>query len=1145
MTANVAGENCFVTGVTGNGDAVNSGFPWWADSNAYYNNGAAGSDPNVVRGWIQKTETTPAGGGSTTKVGVRVAVASMGAGADRMIRIQLPAGSATIGETHPNGAWQTLTWWGGDLAYPQTGRLLAQGGSADVVWVAWLAVIRCYADAPTATPTPAEPTRTPIPQPSNTPVPPTPTATPVASVQFFRIFDGQEEIQCGNPDCAKDLLVGTPLQITWSTRNAQSVTMTCNPSGPFSNAHSGEIDWTWRTAGLVYCTLKWREDRTEYRYFRIIASPDTPTPVPPTPTPIPIPPTDTPTPTATATPTPVPATSTATATPAACQEGAVAASWSPVVESVESTAVAEVRYSNVVADDSMPVAIDPSLWTDMPTEVVSAKDRSGIPPRGPDEFLVQNAAYGPSGEVQGAGALEDLDWYWYSRCDEGDCPVTQGFVRIELGDAPSGNYAWRLNPETTGGMKFEKMWEPTCSPQQVWFKVTGRGASSSGSLQVTQSGANKGTIEFSTSFQSSEWKAAWIRLDDNSTLQPLDMGKLGELVVTYTQSPGSGAIEIDDTGVVIGYTPRPFEIRGLAWPTLLVTILFNDGEVVFHGGAASNGLVKEGLISTKWAIENGLGGTVLGTKYYPGTNPYSVGDVKALQGLGPYVAKDCSLACQYASAFGETRGFLLEAAKAQLVRLEQKLANPATKAEMRTLYEAWKIWSIDKIGYYEQYIAPNPMYIRMANTGVVYGLEMRASELKGPFQSGLEWYAESGRVPWDRLRLLIFSNDTADDVIRETYDMAIRNGAPRSALTVVRANLRDVENTWVEYIKPQVVWWRNIPQLIQYGLATGMSALSGAGTHLLAWAAEYGAASAGIEIAGAVAIVGVGDVGLKAYNYSQLEPWERGVDWTTYVKVNHGFTRVMIVEEWGEWAEGWAETYLTADGVCRPLQFKIPEHQISGHRYSDGMRIFLTHPHVTSVMMWRVKEVVPNDADGNYGHILLQKCMDDGSFRDFPISYEFGQGTYTMVYDHPDMGLMAMSFELLYLQHEDGRYRIGTSFFETLSPEDYAVCAGWSPTRPVDQPCQFNVQEGYKFWPDMDKDGVSTEDEQPDPNMDGLSDDAPDLDQDGLANYFDPDDDADGVPTAWELGDANLNGVADYLESGFHPSIISLPAVSR
>ncbi len=179
MAANVAGENCFVTGVTGSGGAVNNNFHWWADSNAYYSNGVAGSDPNVVLGWIQKTETNPAGGGDTTRVGVRVAVAT-GGGTDRMIRIQLPSGSATIGETHPNGSWQTLEWWGGDLVYPQTGRLLAQGGST-TVWVAWLAILRCYAaDTPTATPTP-ESTRTPTPvvQPTNTPVPPTPTATPV------------------------------------------------------------------------------------------------------------------------------------------------------------------------------------------------------------------------------------------------------------------------------------------------------------------------------------------------------------------------------------------------------------------------------------------------------------------------------------------------------------------------------------------------------------------------------------------------------------------------------------------------------------------------------------------------------------------------------------------------------------------------------------------------------------------------------------------------------------------------------------------------------------------------------------------------------------------------------------------------------
>ena len=142
--AETGSENCYYTGVspTGGG-AVNQNFTWHAQSNAYYNNGVAGSPLDPPLGLIQVAETTEAGGGTTSRMWVEARVASAGSGADRMIRIQLPAGQQTIAEAYPNGTWQTLQWQrSGSLSYPQTGRLLAQGGSNDTIWVGWISVIR-------------------------------------------------------------------------------------------------------------------------------------------------------------------------------------------------------------------------------------------------------------------------------------------------------------------------------------------------------------------------------------------------------------------------------------------------------------------------------------------------------------------------------------------------------------------------------------------------------------------------------------------------------------------------------------------------------------------------------------------------------------------------------------------------------------------------------------------------------------------------------------------------------------------------------------------------------------------------------------------------------------------------------------------
>ncbi|MFK8004037.1 MAG: DUF4215 domain-containing protein [Polyangiales bacterium] len=67
---------------------------------------------------------------------------------------------------------------------------------------------------------------------------------------------------------------------------------------------------------------------------------------------------------------------------------------------------------------------------------------------------------------------------------------------------------------------------------------------------------------------------------------------------------------------------------------------------------------------------------------------------------------------------------------------------------------------------------------------------------------------------------------------------------------------------------------------------------------------------------------------------------------------------------------------------------------------------------------------------------------------------------------------------------------------------------------------------------DDDGDGVPTAEENPDPNGDGVLDDAQDTDSDGTPDYLDADDDGDGINTIDEMADPNGDGdVSDALDS--------------
>lgn len=87
--------------------------------------------------------------------------------------------------------------------------------------------------------------------------------------------------------------------------------------------------------------------------------------------------------------------------------------------------------------------------------------------------------------------------------------------------------------------------------------------------------------------------------------------------------------------------------------------------------------------------------------------------------------------------------------------------------------------------------------------------------------------------------------------------------------------------------------------------------------------------------------------------------------------------------------------------------------------------------------------------------------------------------------------------------------------------------------------------------PDDDGDNVLTKDENPDPNGDGVLDDAQDTDGDGIPDYLDNDDDGDGVLTRDEETDTqDQNPRNDISDGSFGPDYlnkdvaISVPATA-
>jgi len=332
-----------------------------------------------------------------------------------------------------------------------------------------------------------------------------------------------------------------------------------------------------------------------------------------------------------------------------------------------------------------------------------------------------------------------------------------------------------------------------------------------------------------------------------------------------------------------------------------------------------------------------------------------------------------------------------------------------------------------------------------------------------------------------------------------------------------------------------------------------MSGISTAARMIPGLAAE----TAGVVVvsaAEAAFIVGVGDAGWKTYKYLQLEDWESSLSWSQYTCIQHGFTRILVEYGGTPWCvdSTWIESSI--DSNYQPFRVKIPEHEFTARRYSDGKRVFYKHPAVESYWEMRVYET---RSDG----VVLEKKVNGGSgLIDIPYD-ENGHGLYTVLYDDPDGGLMTMTFEVVLIgPHESGNgFKFGISYLETQSPEDYGGCIGYSPSRPVGAECFFGTIPGldYNLYPDLDRDLVATGSERADPNGDGNPSDARDTDGDGVADYRDSDDDGDGVPTVLEVDinhdgqydwvDTDRDGVQDYLDRDSWPPHVKrvfLPAVS-
>jgi len=809
------------------------------------------------------------------------------------------------------------------------------------------------------------------------------------------------------------------------------------------------------------------------------------------------------------------------------------------------------------------ITINPDGWQD-PGEVFPDAVRAASVEVDPGRLfapssnvVVPNAAEQPGTfGVQTASTEETAakECYWVNRLDEEDAPG--GWQVVQDGTAPSGSRHYRMTYQTTATIP--QQWNVDPDATEMYLRVSFRGSGSMPSAAVLQFRIGTNWIgSFTESAITSQWQTRDVKL--SQVYNPT-----GNLEMVTTSIDSQLRLEVDQVGLV--YCKEPVDPDTVVLPVTIITDQTDPGAVmipviagtIFYRVDSAWPLYSEhGFASIKYLIETGCGGECFTSRFLPGWNP----NAKELSNLygntGPWMSPYLDWVKVYGKDFVEHRGFDPIKAQEAVASWDLKLRNPSLGPLKREGYTALRSWTQSKLDLWNLKAAGNALVEKAINSKVIYGLEMKASEMSAPFRGGTEIYAKSGQVDPSRIRVLIFDADETDDFIRETYRQTLRRGAPLSSLRVLKGEADVTLRVWASYARQTVGEVRRIlPPIIQYGSGV-MSGIATAARMIPGIAAATGEVVV-VPAAAATFIVGIGDGAWKVYKYSQLSDYETSMSWWEYTCSQHGFSRMTVQHtSLGQWCvdRSWVESSLKTNGEWQPLVVKIPEHSFTSRRYSDGKRIFFQHPEVESYWEMRIQEV---KSDG----VILEKKLSNGTVSiDVPFDNN-GHGLYSLLYDDPDGGLMVMTFEIVLIEpHQDGNgYRFGVSYLETQTPEDYGACPGWSYSRPSGAECFFGQLPNldYSLYPDLDRDYVPTAQEQADPNNDGNPNDARDTDWDGTPDYMDFDDDGDGISTTIEVDpdgdgqmgwvDSDHDGLQDYLDRDSYPAnvkFVYLPAVTR
>ncbi len=747
--------------------------------------------------------------------------------------------------------------------------------------------------------------------------------------------------------------------------------------------------------------------------------------------------------------------------------------------------------------------------------------------------------------------------FWANRLDEQGAP--NGWQAIQDGSAPSGSRHYKKTYQNT--VSITQDWNVDPDATEMYLRVSFRGSGSISGAAAVQffisaphriGLASINVLDLSTQWQTRDVKLSQVYLNP------------GSLYMDTSSIDSQVRLEVDQVGLI--YCKEPVNPDDVIIDVHTITDQTDPGVVmipviagtIFYRVDSAWPLYSEhGFASIRYLMEAGCGGECFSSRFLPGWNPHAKELSNLYGNTGPWMSPYIDWVKEYGKDFVSRRGFDPVAAQRAIAEWDQKLANPSLGPVKREGYTALRSWTQSKLDLWNLKVAGNAIMEKAVNSKVVYGLEMKASEMSAPFRGGTEIYAKSGQVDPSRIRVLIFDADETDDFIRETYRQALRRGAPLSSLRVLKGEVDVTLRVWTRYAASQFGEVRRIlPPIVQYGSGV-MSGLATAARAIPGIAAATGEVVV-VPAAAATFIVGVGDGAWKVYKYSQLSDYETSMSWWQYTCSQHGFSRMTVeYTSLGQWCvdRSWVESSLRTDGQWQPLVVQIPEHGFTTRRYSDGKRIFYTHPEVKSYWEMRIQEV---RSDG----VVLEKKLSNGTVSiDVPFDNN-GHGLYTLLYDDPEGGLMTMTFEIVLIEpHPEGNgYRFGVSYLETQTPEDYGACPGWSYSRPAGAECFFGTLPNldYSLYPDLDRDRVPTGQEQADPNGDGNPGDARDTDGDGIKDYMDDDDDGDGVGTSLEVDingdgrydwvDTDHDGVEDYLDRDSRPAHIKsvyLPAVAR